>query len=182
MKLQGLVEVEARLHDLFWRREAPMGGKRSPWTKYVGNCLRKIFRGLTVLGRGGKKEPEYLVDFAGQDCSEAAPWRSYHGLILAAECEWNPDSDELWNDFIKLADVRADRRIFIGNFKANDWVKEAEKLVANWATHLKKHKHKCGDDEVLVMLFGYGKADGVEGSWIIGANGDVKRLRLPPGQ
>ncbi len=176
MPLPELRSVEQKLYDMFWADDAPEEEDISGWTKHVSESLERVFAELTICGKGGE-EAEYLVDFAGYEGVETDPWSKYRGLALAAECEWSEATlDGLWKDFVKLADVRADRKVFIGNLRAEDFDKDTDALVADWAAHLQAHRHTCKGEQVLVMLFNK-RCGATKGSWIIGADGGKERVR-----
>ncbi len=177
MRIPTLTEIEERLYRAMGDEKAPREGNVGGWTRYIGRSLRKIFDGATVCGKGCPVG-EYLADFTGFEYKEADPWKKYKGLILAAECEWssgNPDG--LWEDFVKLVDIRADRKVFIGNLHRRYFSDQAiRSLVKKWAMHLKNHRHTSSKEKVLVMLSE--KCDHPrEGSWIISGDGRYSLVR-----
>ncbi len=178
MKLPTLREIEEGLYQAIGDENAPREDDVGLWTKHIAKALCDIFAGVTVCGKGCTTG-EYLTDFAGFECSEEDAWGKYRGLVFAAECEWskgNPDG--LWEDFIKLADVRADRKVFIGNLHKQHFA-DVDALLEKWANHLKNHRHISADEEILVLLSEKG-GDAQEGSWIITAAREGARTLKAP--
>ncbi|MBM4015844.1 MAG: hypothetical protein FJ293_12890, partial [Planctomycetes bacterium] len=94
--------------------DGPEEDGRTVWTTYVCCEFAKRAPEGTIAFTG------YLADFVWCYQEEEDDTQSYEGLMLAGECEWTPTTDAFWEDFVKLADLSADRRIFIGHLRQRD--------------------------------------------------------------
>ena len=93
------------------------------------------------------------------------------------ESELNQDPDKRWLDFVKLVDVSADRRLFLGKAHVRDWTTAAS-IIEEWAQWLECHRHLRGCDEIGVVLI-CGGANWPFAGWIIrgdGSYGEVLRV------
>jgi hypothetical protein len=98
-------------------------------------------------------------------------------LLLALECEWKGCEEEQWKDFVKLADVRAHRKVFVGALNIGLYDKR-EELLRRWATHLALHAHTCEHERILVALCEKKDSKAAKhGSWIVDGKGKVTALR-----
>jgi hypothetical protein len=137
-----------------WAREAwdngPNTDKRTPWTHYFNDFLaRRVAPGVTAFGCGPGHNGQYLVDHCW-----SAPWtcmRDYRGLDLIAEFEWHGTRSAIEEDLIKLADVRAQARLFVGNLWGADWKSVAQCIADDAATMLAKHRFAREDRIVLAI-------------------------------
>jgi len=140
-------------------------GKRSrrEWTSYV----KRVFTQACPKGmqpyHTGARGPEYLVDLVWSDPSEKlkhVPWHKYRGLGLVLECEWKLGDDAFWEDFVKLADIRADARVFLGHqphahyckFESDDGTQNLQIIQ-----FLKHHRFFSTDDSLYVAMWSYAK-------------------------
>lgn len=98
-------------------------------------------------------QPEYLVDLAISDDNPQSKPNDpfgYHSLLLALECEWSANENEKRYDFAKLADVRADRKVFVGFCSSRE---KADRFVDAAAGFLKQHRHVAPTEEYGIVLF-----------------------------
>ena len=155
--------------------DGPETDSRSVWTRCILNAVNRTKpdddRIVTYPCRKGRRS-EYLVDLVWS-LEQNREWEGYGGLLLAVECEWGGDQEALWEDFIKLADVRADLKIFVGAAWSGLY-EERERLLHAWASFLSNHRHVRECEEILVALCG--KKGERHGSWVVGP-GKVRRLR-----
>jgi hypothetical protein len=77
--------------------------------------------------------------------------RDYRGLDLIAEFEWHGTRSAIEEDLIKLADVRAQARLFVGNLWGADWKSVAQCIADDAATMLAKHRFAREDRIVLAI-------------------------------
>src|SRR6266480_1170548 len=97
------------------------GDNRTWWSRFAVKCLdpaRYKLREVTLRSRfRGLGRPEYLVDVAWIAGRLQAPPVRYRGILLAAEIEWGGTLTHLWEDFPKLVDIQAERKVFVGNIR-----------------------------------------------------------------
>lgn len=137
-----------------WVREAwdcgPDTDKRTPWTHHFNSFLaRKVGHGVTAFGCGLGRNGQYLVDHCW-----SSPWTNmatYQGLELAAEFEWQGTRGSIEEDLVKLADVRAKARLFVGNLWGADWQRVAAEIAEDASNMLSKHSDARNDTIVLAI-------------------------------
>jgi len=113
-----------------------------PWNKqnrYVLVCGHTVERG------------EYLVDLAW-GLQHGGGDEGHGGILLALECEWGGSEQHLWEDFVKLADVRAERKVFVGVGNNGVYAGRLD-LIDRFARFLARHHH-ARTDQILVALGG----------------------------
>ncbi len=175
-QVPALEEIDAAIEKAM---ECDLGtDSPSAWTKHVFESVNKTRPTDQVVtcppGKG--RRGEYLVDLAWSS-EESREWLGYRGLLLAMECEWGGDEDALWEDFIKLADVRADRKIFVGAARRKLY-EDRERLLKAWASFLSNHRHVPESEEILVALCEKKESEAANhGSWILTGQGEVRQLR-----
>jgi hypothetical protein len=98
----------------------PCWSKDRYWTERVRSELRELGEkeGWLVLPREVDKssEGEWLVDVAWLSAAkpeEIASWRRARSMILACECEWKTSESSILEDFLKLAFLTCDLRVFL---------------------------------------------------------------------
>lgn len=117
--------------------------------------------GFCASGRRGQRkawDPEYLVDVAVYEKRGGMPAGSalsYKGLTLACEIEWSADRYAREYDFAKLADVRSDRKVFIGMFRSGKERDPFRPLLA----FLNGHRGVPKREQFLVVLGDYDTKD-----------------------
>ena len=94
---------------------------------------------------------EYLCDIVWARHGDGQ-WRSYGGLELAVETEWETSADEHCHDFAKLLDVRAHRRLFVGAHPSASWGAHDDR-VALFHDMICSHRAWRADDEIGVLLW-----------------------------
>jgi hypothetical protein len=178
-------------------RSGPRTGKMRPWTRHIKQEFRKAKptspeivcyfepwpgkpREPDRVTVAGKKEPqgEYLVDLVWTYQPKPGD-EGHRGLLLALECEWNGSEKALWQDFVKLADVTAPRKVFIGAL-TKVLYEDRERLVHALAEYLHRHMH-AQDDIVVIGLCGKGAYEDAYEVWQLGPRGRTKRLHAHPG-
>ncbi|MDI6854942.1 MAG: hypothetical protein QME75_15220 [Deltaproteobacteria bacterium] len=112
---------------------------KDPWPTY-GSLTKTIKNKLCKLGKdfgfsicGHKNEwPGWLFDVT---------WLKYSGdylveVPLILECEWNPDDDEIYDDFYKLVIGKATHRVMIFEKRGEEEIKRVmdtfEKMVRKY--------------------------------------------------
>lgn len=124
---------------------------RPTWTVHLNQTLAKLMPpGLVAFGTGlGEGHGQYLVDHCW-----SKPWEgmaSYDGLELAAEFEFGGSRAAIEEDFVKLADVRARYRVFLGNLWSSDWA-QVDKLAKDAAAFLAGHARVDDKDSIVLAL------------------------------
>lgn len=162
--------------------EADLGtDSQKVWTKHifekVGSAKPEDDRIVPRCRFWGEKERgEYLIDLVWT-LGESKKCESYRGFLLALECEWKGSEEGLWKDFAKLADVRADLKVFVGAANVGVYAEHLE-LLKGWATYLSLHRHTCKSERILVALCDKRESKIAEhGSWILDGEGKVAALR-----
>jgi len=138
-----------------WVRDAwdtgPDTDERTVWTQHFNDRLAiRVPSGITAFGSGLGRNSQYLVDHCW-----SAPWTgmsSYSGLELAAEFEWGGTRGAVEEDLIKLADIRAKARLFVGNLWGSEWCKTAQEIAD--ATVAMLSKHDFARDDTIVLALG----------------------------
>ena len=144
------------------------------WTVHVNSCFSEHAKakGLEAFGKGlGKRRGEYLVDHCWSE-----PWtgmETYRGLQFAAEFEWGGTRSAIEEDVIKLADIRAPARLFLGTLWSAPW-SAAEDIATEVGLMLKAHGVARGD-WIVLALGPKGKAEVTEPLkvWKVTTNGAV---------
>ncbi len=136
---------------------------RKGWTRFVLSVFSQACPSTCQpYSSRDRRHPEYLVDLVWSYPNERGkwlPWSECRGLALAMECEWNGSTNGFWEDFIKLADVRADARVFLGHLHKRAF---REYSSTDGAFHheiqrfLKRHRHFSAKDSIIVALWSYG--------------------------
>lgn len=151
------------------------------WTKRIALAIRTVARQINkapavlVFGHG-LLGGEYLVDQVWS--IEGRKRTDYRGLLLAMECELSSASDDdRWYDFVKVADVRADLRVFIGAFPASAGMDDMKKFVTDVQTMVSRHRHRTPSDLYLLALyFKGGRTDGQLHGFVVGGDGSRRDL------
>lgn len=144
------------------------------WTKFLASEMRALAARtapteLTSWGSAWSADDcgQHLVDVAwaylppGRNSS----WTEYEGLALALECEWKTDHDHLFQDFVKVLDVQADRRLFIGQLSAGGW-QERQQLLDEFDSIVQRHRHLSGGAEIGVVICRANHVDDGE-AWLL---------------
>lgn len=139
-----------------WVKESWNKGPRTPgrkeWTKHMNRRLARLAKEHMLeewcSGRG-RKRAEYLVDHCWSNRWQGMA--SYTGLVFAAEFEFHGSRASVEEDLVKLADVRADARLFLGNLRGRHWEKKAETIAQAAAEMLAIHAHTRSDWIVLAL-------------------------------
>ncbi len=142
--------------------------KRPEWTKYIKEIFSDMkSTGVEEYGYGGN--PAYLLDYVWGYEEKDTEWWEYPGLALAMECEWHGSEDEFWKDFVKLADIRADIKIFVGQLNTTVYENRKE-LIQNVKTFLSGHRHFGKDEKILIVLWDKGVSEEGE-SYLVQGDG-----------
>ena len=158
-------------------------GDDSPaaWTQHMLKAVRNaVPRNEQLVPYGHlwspKGQREYLIDMAISYETDHDQWHSYHGLVLACECEWGGTREALWQDFVKLADVRANLRVFIGALWPSVYAGR-RKLLDECLCFLRGHRHVPEDEEFLVVLCEKKESRTARhGAWLLSRKGGVACL------
>lgn len=184
MELPDLREIFGDLENLFRDCRAR---KLKGWSKRIFRCVANLcprsVGGRTVYpqGRWLEHEREYLVDQSWRVKPDAndKTLPCYKGLVLAMECELGRKSPEgKWHDFVKLADVRADLRVFLGGVVTGEkGQKEMRDFVKAVSGFLKGHRHSGPEDQYLIALYFAGeKPDDKLHGWLVHGDGRTEAL------
>ena len=165
-------EAEGTQLDSMYAQMGKSG--RTAWTTWILDNLRACAppglavypaKGVRLLDGQelGQSRQEYLLDLVwsfepvanpeDRIGDDRAAWHEYRGLALGAEIEWHSNEDAFWADFIKLADVQAIRRVFIGQAQGEtiNAFRSGGKITQTVEDFLSGHIHFQG--EVLVTLW-----------------------------
>jgi hypothetical protein len=141
------------------------GSKRRSWTKRMLSHINKVCPTPLVAcpsWKGTSSKGAYLLDLVwSREPKERPgqsqyPWHKCRGLALALECEWGGTRTAFWEDFVKLADVRADRSVFTGNLWPDEGFTDFRVGKGKFISQIQAflEHHACGRDyEVLVALW-----------------------------
>lgn len=144
----------ASLIDTIFSRD-DLGRGLQDWTKLLGSHLKveAAARGCHAWGNHiGPGRREYLVDYCWSIGAESEKdWQDYTGLVLAAEIEWGGTRDAIWEDFVKLIDVRASARLFVANMWPEEWTR-VDRILEEMASFVANHRHASDQDWVVVVL------------------------------
>lgn len=133
--------------------------RRKESTAELAERLAKAGSGMgyTTWGNHLNGKSEYLVDYtwSNQDEDRLA-WKDYTGLALAVEIEWDGTLEAVWQDFVKLADIRAEGRMFIACLTSTAWSQvrdeDARELSADFTSFWAAHRSVQPGDWVIVGL------------------------------
>ena len=99
-----------------------------------------------------------MVDVAWSVEAPVTKWGcGARGLVLAAEIEWGSTEDYFWEDFVKLSDVMADRRLYVGELQEPEFSSVQDGgagLSAAISCMLEHHRHFGALDAILVAVWG----------------------------
>jgi hypothetical protein len=143
-------------------------------TRHIKVAIHRLFGDKVILwaNRVEKGKGEYLVDVSltsRSRCKASIPKDyQYDRLLFAGEIEWKPLRREKGEyDFAKLADVRADRKAYVGMVKKKDWLR-AEGILADMLVFLNHHALVPKGEEYAVVLWSPDKKAGdCIGAWIL---------------
>ena len=153
------------------------------WTRKVQSVVDSVLdlprEGFTRSGRLSGWDPEFLVDMAitrdepGADRNDCL---GYQQLCLAMESEWSAGRADREYDFTKLADIRAERKLFVGaarSRKDHSLECEVARLRGFWG----RHRGVTVNEEVGLILIDY--VTGCWHSWVIVKNGEGRSESVP---
>jgi hypothetical protein len=162
---------------LLWDRmvHPPKGlpDRRTPWTAYIREVvqhdLAALFRKALPDSQISPYPPdiwsgkdEWLVDIClVEEIPGRGDWLNYKRMLLAAECEWNPKLHEREHDFAKLADIRSERKVFIGQLKSKFW-EARRKSLARMREFLQGHQLVPTGEQYCVLLCEAGGEETIE--------------------
>lgn len=137
-----------------WKSGPPDDGRRV-WTRYFNSCLADLATkqqpALTAhYSNRDEDRCEYMIDRCW-----SAPWsemRTYSGLVLAAEFEWGGSRKDIEEDLVKLADVRAQHRVFVGNLSGPGWSANADHIAESAADFLRDHRFATERDSIVLGI------------------------------
>lgn len=185
MKAQILDRIWAALKQLWttgeWQGKKIPNDKPGAWGPPIADAIAAQAprtwdgRGVQVRGnKGSSATPsEYLVDQCWRIGVLGAQPSDYCGLLLAAEIEVSEAKDlERWWDLVKLSDVRADLRVFVGKLPARG---DMEGFVRQVASFMSGHRHVHPVDRLLLALYHSGVKDALHG-WLVHGDGVVEPL------
>ena len=112
--------------------------------------------------QGGDHMIDLVWFYEPAEGDETGQRKTYRGLALALECEWDGTKEEFWEDFVKLADVSASRRLFVGSLDADIYAQledDEGDLTCEIGHYLANHVHFRGEDEVLVTVWNQANDD-----------------------
>jgi|GEM_PF-6036766 hypothetical protein len=116
------------------------------WTKAVKNGLCELAHSMNydVTANGcddADDKEEWLFDMVWTHKGE------FTEIILAMECEWNLDENNIWDDFDKLRVVRCKYRVFIFNQYNKT---EIEYMMKQFKEEINKFKSTLPGDRYLI--------------------------------
>jgi hypothetical protein len=162
---------EKIVSECYNENEAPEHEDISEWTEYIKLILSSIKpTGVEIYENNNNYE--YLLDYVWSYEKKNSEYWKYHGLALAMECEWDGSEEEFWKDFIKLADIRADRKIFVAGLKTTLY-KNRENLIQKIKMFLSNHRHFGKEEKILILFWDKGKSEEGE-SFLIKGDGIVQ--------
>lgn len=147
---------------------------QTDWTNFVASEMRALAAKtapmeLTCWGSPWSADDcgQHLVDVAWAYLPPGrnSPWTEYEGLALAMECEWKTDRDCLFQDFLKVLDVQADRRLFVGQLSAGGW-HERQHLLDEFDAIVQRHRHLPDGTEIGIVLCSTNHNENGEG-WLL---------------
>lgn len=150
-------QVAAWIHKIFEDERGPSPQNLTAWTGFVATELAEQaeLHGCEAWGcHVDRMHPEYLVDQCWsvhvRDRGDGY-WSKYDGLVFAAEFEWGGTRSAVWQDFVKLLDVKADARLFIASLwpRVSD---DRDKLIRQLRGALVRHRHATEADWVVLAL------------------------------
>ena len=149
------------------------------WTSRIAKGLAEMIPGgqeksIFAYGHDWEHEEhgEYLLDQVWS-LERGEKWKDYEGLVLAMECELSYDSDEeRWKDFVKLADVRADMRVFIGAVPGGEDLSAMDRFINGVRRFLQGHRYVTGEEQYLIALYAKnGNPDKNLHGWLVYGDG-----------
>jgi len=144
------------------------------WTAHVARKLASLCPvGCLPYGHLFREDDrrEYLCDQVW-GIERPDDWEHYEGLAFAMECEWDGGVDAFLEDFVKVLDVAAERRLFIGNLHTKTAWPDRQTTVLETVRQIAKGHRFFGEaDEVAVFLCEKG-GDGDVECWLVRGNGD----------
>ncbi len=136
------------------------------WTKKITEIMatimpRKTGNGYTLNsyshshdGDSRRKiDNEYMIDHAWSYEIGNGDYDAFYGLALAMEVEWIGTVDSTWTDFYKLADIKADLKIFLTSLQVKVYEEEREKLIKTMVKFLSNHIHFANEEKILVIFW-----------------------------
>lgn len=135
---------------------------RTAWTEHLNRTLASHApAGLKAFGTGlGRHYGRYLLDHCWS--KSWVGMAGYEGLVLAAEFEFAGTKDAIEEDLVKLADVRAEARVFLGNLWGSQWADVAEEIARDASSMLYGHA-RARDDWIVLALGPKGRREREEG-------------------
>lgn len=120
------------------------------WTRRMNRRLEREARGLVASYSAPKrKKAEYLVDHSWAWTRRRL--KTYRGLALAAEFEFGGTVRAIADDLVKLVDVRAYARLFVGNIR--EWTRTRVQEIAE-ATKSMLQRHEFARNDWIVLAIG----------------------------
>jgi len=154
---------------------------RTWWTDVIAREMQTLaaetlLPNISVWGRQWRDDNcgTHLLDQVWAWIGTDEDWPKYRGLALALECEWSTDRDDRFQDFCKVLDVVADRRLFIGQLRSSEW-SQHQRVLDEFAEIVNHHRHLRSKEQVGIILCEE-KADGEDGAWVIERNGPLKQV------
>lgn len=150
-------QVATWIADIFGDERGPPPENLAAWTDFVATELaaRAEKHGCEAWGCNiDRMHPEYLLDQCWSvDVRDrgAGYWSKYDGLVFAAEFEWGGTRTAVWDDFVKLLDVKADARLFIASLWPREW-DDRDALIRELRDALVRHRHATEADWVVLAL------------------------------
>jgi hypothetical protein len=159
---------------------AEMSPKR--WTRWfqvtAAEVLTEGRQHASCCGRGEEWEPEYMVDAAVSedhpDAKDDDPF-AYTRLLLAIETEWSTNQ---WNreyDFCKLADIRAERKLYACEVSKKVWKQIDERVIDRFAKFWDQHVMVATGEEVGLMI---SSGENYLGAWVLRKGSRPEPLRV----
>jgi hypothetical protein len=165
-----------------WDDMPPGKMSAKQWTKWFQVASARVLtdgrQHFGCCGRGEGWAAEYMVDASVSDDhpdAEGDDPFAYRRLLLAVETEW---STSQWNreyDFCKLADVRAERKLYACEVSKRVWKEIDERVIARFAEFWQQHALVAEGEEVGLMI-----SSGQDrlGAWILRKGSGSERLRV----
>ena len=175
MKTELVLENFAdRIDVLFQSKDVPEDNQVKDWTELIFKTVAEMIpdeRTIFPYDRtlSSQEQGEYLLDHVWS-IEEGSSWQNYKGLLLAMECEWGGSDESVWEDFVKLVDIRAKFKIFVGTYRR--W-QEVDDFVRQLAVFFKGHIHSKDTEEILLIL--EKKGGGEYRAWILSGSGHIRQ-------
>jgi hypothetical protein len=113
-----LFPVENEIYDELNARAKELYDRKAPereWTAEYKQALLRLGNrhGFQAWASGLPDGGEWLWDVCWVRCDRKEWWKSFRGVFLACEIEWNAAEEKLMEDFLKLTVAVADFRLFV---------------------------------------------------------------------